>query len=206
MTPFSYDYKNRTLRGVIVKGVPYYDVTSVLECVGYSKPKGRSGWGGKMYYLLDCIPSITAMRIKQRLYCMRGGVFYLFDALLSKKQIHDRDGKKAFFEWFKQLTSTALTAPSNAPNVITMPEQAPADDAAPTVEDLQKMLDERDKKIEELSKQLEETQENNIKLFNDSLRESDELKNKISYLHQKLEKDREYHRRVVMKLLNIEEG
>ena len=45
MTPFSYDYKNRTLRGVIVKGVPYYDVTSVLECVGYSKPKGRSGWG-----------------------------------------------------------------------------------------------------------------------------------------------------------------
>lgn len=85
-------------------------------------------------------------------------------------------------------------------------EQVPPDDTAPTVEELQKMLAEKDKKIDELNKQLEETQENNIKLFNDSLRESDELKNKISYLHQKLEKDREYHRRVVMKLLNIEEA
>ena len=203
MTPFSYDYKNRTLRGVIVNGTPYYDVTSVLECVGYNKPKGRSSWGGKMYYLIDHIPAITRMRIKQRLYCMRGGVFYLFDALLSQKQLHDRDGKKAFFEWFKQLTTTA--APGD-PNVITMPEQAPADDAAPTVEELQEMLAERNKKIDELSKQLEETQENNIKLFNDSLRESDELKDKIDDLQHALNKEREYHRRVVMKLLNIEEG
>ena len=84
MTPFSYDYKNRTLSGVIVNGTPYYDVTSVLECVGYSKPKGRIGWGGKMYYLIDRIPAITEMRIKQRLYCTRGGVCYLFDALLSQ--------------------------------------------------------------------------------------------------------------------------
>ena len=151
MTPFSYDYKNRTLCGVIVNGVPYYDVTSVLECVGYSKPKGRSGWGGKMYYLIDHIPAITRMRIKQRLYCMRGGVCYLFDALLSQKQLHDRDGKKAFFEWFKQLTTT--TAPGD-PNVITMPEQAPADDAAPTVEDLQKMLAERNHKLDAMSEQL----------------------------------------------------
>lgn len=203
MTPFSYDYKNRTLRGVIVNGTPYYDVTSVLECVGYNKPKGCSSWGGRMYYLINHIPAITRMRIKQRLYCMRGGVFYLFDALLSQKQLHDRDGKKAFFEWFKQLTTTA--APGD-PNVITMPEQVPADDAAPTVEELQGMLTERNKKIDELSKELEEARENNIKLFNDSLRESDELKDKISYLHQELNKEREYHRRVVMKLLNIEEG
>lgn len=151
MTSFSYDYKNRTLCGVIVNGTPYYDVTSVLECVGYSKPKGRSGWGGRMYYLIDHIPAITRMRIKQRLYCMRGGVFYLFDALLSQKQLHDRDGKKAFFEWFKQLTVT--TAP-NDPNVITMPDQVPEDDAAPTVEELQEMLAERNHKLDAMSEQL----------------------------------------------------
>lgn len=151
MTPFSYNYKNRTLRGVIVKGMPYYDVTSVLECVGYNKPKGRSGWGGKMYYLLDSIPSSTTMHIKQQLYCTRVGMFYLFKSMLSKKQLHDRDGKKAFFEWFKQLTTTA--AP-NDPNVITMPEQVPADDAAPTVEELQKMLAERNHKLDAMSEQL----------------------------------------------------
>ena len=77
MTPFSYDYKNRTLRGVIVKGVPYYNVTSVLECVGYSKPKRSNGWGGKMYYLLDMMPGEETTRIKSRLYCTEAGVRYL---------------------------------------------------------------------------------------------------------------------------------
>ena len=192
MTPFSYDYKNRTLCGVIVNGVPYYDVTSVLECVGYNKPKGRSGWGGKMYYLIDHIPAITRMRIKQRLYCMRGGVFYLFDALLSQKQLHDRDGKKAFFEWFKQLTTT--TAPGD-PNVITMPEQAPADDAAPTVEELQEMLAERNHKLDAMSEQLSAATHNIY-----------ERQATINKLQGKLDEMRDFYQRVITALLNLKEA
>lgn len=184
MTPFSYDYKNHTLRGVIVKGVPYYDVTSVLECAGYSKPKNRSGWGGKMHYLLDCIPSITAMRIKSRLYCMRGGVFYLFDAILNKKQIHDRGSKKAFFEWFKQLTST-----------ITPPEQAPADDAAPTVEELQEMLAERNHKLDAMSEQLSAATHNIY-----------ERQATINKLQGKLDEMRDFYQRVINALLNLKEA
>ena len=192
MTPFSYDYKNRTLRGVIVNGVPYYDVTSVLECVGYSKPKGRSGWGGRMYYLIDHIPAITRTRIKQRLYCMRGGVCYLFDALLSQKQLHDRDGKKAFFEWFKQLTTTA--APGD-PNVITMPEQAPADDAAPTVEELQEMLAERNHKLDAMSEQLSAATHNIY-----------ERQATINKLQEKLDEIRDFYQRVINALLNLKEA
>lgn len=191
MTPFSYDYKNRTLRGVIVNGTPYYDVTSVLECVGYSKPKGRSGWGGKMYYLIDHIPAIARMRIKQRLYCMRRGVIYLFDALLSQKQLHDRDGKKAFFEWFKQLTTTA--APGD-PNVITMPEQVPADDAAPTVEELQGMLAERNHKLDAMSEQLSAATHNIY-----------ERQATINKLQEKLDEIRDFYQRVINALLNLKE-
>lgn len=192
MTPFSYDYKNRTLRGVIVNGTLYYDVTSVLECVGYNKPKGRSSWGGRMYYLIDHIPAITRMRIKQRLYCMRGGVCYLFDALLSQKQLHDRDGKKAFFEWFKQLTTTA--AP-NDPNVITMPEQVPADDAAPTVEDLQKMLAERNHRLDAMRDQLSAATHNIY-----------ERQATIEKLQGKLDEIRDFYQRVINALLNLKEA
>lgn len=192
MTPFSYDYKNHTLRGVIANGTPYYDVTSVLECVGYNKPKGRSGWGGKMYYLIDHIPAITRMRIKQRLYCMRGGVCYLLDALLSQKQLHDRDGKKAFFEWFKQLITTA--APGD-PNVITMPEQAPADDAAPTVEELQEMLAERNHKLDAMSEQLSAATHNIY-----------ERQATIEKLQGKLDEIRDFYQRVINALLNLKEA
>jgi uncharacterized coiled-coil protein SlyX len=132
------------------------------------------------------------MRIKQRLYCMRGGVFYLFDALLSQKQLHDRDGKKAFFEWFKQLTTTA--AP-NDPNVITMPEQAPADDAAPTVEELQEMLAERNHKLDAMSEQLSAATHNIY-----------ERQVTINKLQGKLDEMRDFYQRVINALLNLKEA
>lgn len=131
MTPFSYDYKNRTLRGMIVNGTPYYDVTSVLECVGYSKPKGRSGWGGKMYYLLDMIPYEETTRIKSRLYCTEAGVRYLHTNLMARKGIRDRAEKDAFFQWFDHLMNTKPTAAHDDASTATLSEQAPADDAAP---------------------------------------------------------------------------
>ena len=76
-----------------------------------------------------------------------------------------------------------------------MPEQAPADDAAPTVEALQEMLAERNHKLDAMSEQLSAATHNIY-----------ERQATINKLQEKLDEMRDFYQRVINALLNLKEA
>ena len=97
MTPVSYDYKGLQLFGVIDKGVKWFDAKSLFVCMGYSKPKGKSGFGGKQLQLLHAMPEAYKRPGKSPKYVTIDGVLWLKSTLLAKKNLKKRSERVAFF-------------------------------------------------------------------------------------------------------------